>query len=72
MGKCTQHFSLKQTIVSSVRWSSLKITSNFRLRVNHNLHTESHQNSWISTSKNDIRYNGLQGRQQKNGHNSTL
>ena len=28
------------------------IRSNFRLQVSDNLHTDSHQNSWMSTSKN--------------------
>ena len=30
------------------------IRSNFRLRVSDNLHTDSHQNSWISTSKKEV------------------
>ena len=48
------------------------IRSNFRLRVSDNLHTDSHQNLWISTSKKERqstifgtaeKLNRLQGRQ---------
>ena len=33
------------------------ISSNFRLGVSVNLHTDSHQNSWISTSKKEFKKN---------------
>jgi len=43
--------SLLRTVVSVFHLDWL-ITSNFLLQVGDNLHTDPHQNSWISTSKN--------------------